>query len=152
MTRRRTGFTLVELMVVVAIIGVLAAIALPNFRAMSLRAKRAEVPPNVTAIAQMEVAYEGVFDEFKSLPDPHPRIDLLLDQDAVPWDNDAEVERLGWSPSGEVRGNYIVNIVAANGEHVLVTGKTDIDDDDDYAIYTCTEKINTALITDKDTY
>ena len=41
--KKRFGFTLVEIMIVVAIIGLLAAIAIPNFIAMQDRAKEARV-------------------------------------------------------------------------------------------------------------
>jgi type IV pilus assembly protein PilA len=51
------GFTLIELMIVVAIIGLLAAVAIPNFMKFQARSRQSEVKSNLKALFTAERAY-----------------------------------------------------------------------------------------------
>ena len=57
MKKNKKGFTLIELMIVVAIIGILAAIAIPNFLRFQARARQSEAKTNLGAIFTSYAAY-----------------------------------------------------------------------------------------------
>jgi type IV pilus assembly protein PilA len=64
MRKIQQGFTLIELMIVVAIIGILAAVAIPNYQTYTKKAKFTEVVQSTSA---MKIAVEGCYQEKQTL-------------------------------------------------------------------------------------
>jgi len=75
--RDESGFTLIELMVVVAIIGVLSAIAVPNFKKYQAKAKQSEAKIQLAAVYTIEVGAMADYDSYASCI-----LDLGYDQPA----------------------------------------------------------------------
>lgn len=86
---KRRGFTLIELMIVVAIIGILAAIAVPKFVEFVKRSKEAETKGHLGAIRSALSIYYSVVQTYPSWNDttinptypdgsPRPRVIRVL--------------------------------------------------------------------------
>ncbi len=99
--RSKKGFTLIELMIVVAIIGILAAIAIPNFMRFQARSRTTEARTNLGAIYTAQVSFFGEGNSFGFFP------------------------QIGWGPTGTPRYHYTMqNSLAGNGN--LDTGAPDV--------------------------
>ena len=116
--RRNDGFTLIELMITVAIVGILSATAITLFQDQQYRAKRTEAMTNVEAIAKMEKAY---FGEFGSYPAAIP-VPAGIPGTKTPWGPaaDAVFGRLGFRADGSVWYSY--DVISALGPCVCPSG------------------------------
>jgi prepilin-type N-terminal cleavage/methylation domain-containing protein len=114
--RRRQGMTLIELMIAVAIIGLLASVAIPSFRTYQWKAKRSESHTNLGALAHTQTAYAALSDVFFGVLNAEPGSSL-----APPNDVPTEYQRnstsisaafgpLGWVPEGQVYYDYDSNV------------------------------------------
>ncbi len=62
--KSESGFTLVELMVVVAIIGILSAIAVPNFKKYQAKSKQSEAKIQLAAVYSTEIGANSDYDTY----------------------------------------------------------------------------------------
>ena len=98
------GFTLIELMIVVAIIGILAAIAIPNFVAYQAKSKQSEAKVSLGAIFTSAVAYQA---ESQNPQSYSPSV----------------ISQIGWMPSGTPRYSfwYMDGVNVATGAGTTIT-------------------------------
>ena len=89
MKRTQAGFTLIELMIVIAILGILAAIAIPAYQDYSIRAKTSE---GIYAVAPAKLAVSEYFQSEGTWPDTRTRAGV-----------------------SEVDSNYVDNITVVDG-------------------------------------
>ena len=127
---RRGGFTLIELMIVVAIIGILAAIAIPNFLRFQLKAKSSEGKTNLSAIRTAEESYYAEYGEYVSA-DASPAVtNDNLKTNFTHAVAGTGFEVVGWSPEGDVFFNYAVE-TAAGDDGYMASAAADIDKNQD---------------------
>ena len=106
----KKGFSLIELMIVVAIMAFLAMIAVPNFMRFLAKAKRAEAYMNLSSIYAAEKAYFAEHGKYSS---------VLSGQGGI-----------GWKPEGYNGGGknekfyYTYGFAGAEGSHNF-SGKLD---------------------------
>ena len=124
--KRRRGFTLIEMMIVVAIIALLATIAIPNYISFQLRAKTSEAKSNLGAIRTCEEAYMAEHDVYLTCT-ANPVADPTKLQ------RDWEVAPTGWTdigfePKGKVFFQYDV-VVGTGGDTFTATATGDLNGD-----------------------
>lgn len=118
--RRARGFTLVELMVVVLIVGILASIGVPAYRSYVLRVKRADAKVALTTVSQ---TLERCFTRFNAYNNAGCTV-------ALPYD----------VPQGAAAGERTYTIggaINANGYRITATrvdGQVDDTDCGDFAL------------------
>lgn len=129
----RRGFTLVELLIALAIVAVLGAIAMGLSSRVTLAARRAEASTNVRGIGTAAVSAfsAGSSQQFTGAP-RSPRDDAALDKRAVAWVENDGFRFLGWQPDGDVRCNYEVDV--SDERAPFVRAACDVDDDGEVAV------------------
>jgi len=123
--QNRMGFTLIELMIVVAIIGILAAIAIPNFLKYQAKSKQSEARANLTSIYTNALTWYAEHDTYSL--GGHPVTDLNwipLSMTRYDYYYDARLLRIHRLPAGG--GPMPVTAVASTNISFVAVASGDI--------------------------
>jgi prepilin-type N-terminal cleavage/methylation domain-containing protein len=116
---KRAGFTLIEIMIVLSIVAILAAISVQAYRAFQNKAKASEAANYVRTIRILQVGYRAVEDTYLEL-DKNPEGDVPSAY--KDWgDPGGNWDLLGFSPEGKVRYQY--SAVAGDTNNILTSFK-----------------------------
>lgn len=101
---------MIELMIVVSILGILAAVAIPSFINYQLSSKRTEAYANLSALAKAHKAYFAEFNVFvDALPEPSTALGgnpLPTKRDNLSIEQSVDFRAVGWVPDGDVYYDY----------------------------------------------
>jgi len=128
----KSGFTLIELMIVVAIIAILAAIAYPSYQNYKIRTNRVEAQAELMFIAQRMNDYKGVNGSFAGATVSQlygattiPKTNGLYDVAFDPSPTEASKWSLVAKPkSGTIQKNNGWLCLNYKGERLWVKGQT----------------------------
>ena len=120
------GFTLIELTIVVTVIGILAAIAVPNFLKFVTKAKQSEVKNMLPLIASCEFDHKLRTGKYVACPLNPVKVRDQWNPGAPGW------KELGFDPHGARYYSYEVEL---KGDHFVVRARGNIDMDADVDVW-----------------
>lgn len=141
------GFTIIELMIVVAIVGILAAVAIPNFLDYQYKAKSAEVSVNMGSMRQCQLHWIAFNDTFWEPTAPIPN--AVPGARSVPWPHWSsnpvakEYHDFGFRPEGRVYFQYDM-LIDAEGLAYTSAARADLDGDGLFQIWAYAHPAETA--------
>lgn len=131
---RESGFTLIELIISVGIIGVLAATAINGYQFHVMRTKRAEAYVVLTGIASLEKSYYAEYNSYVTEVVPEPGAPAIGPQKR-PWLVGANFAELGFQPDGSVYFDYEVQTGCGANDCFTVSAIGDADGDGAVAVF-----------------